>query len=383
MPKAPLFITRYSLSLKNAIGVQTNLLLHPHPDWLHFFWSNPELGTGDPRSIRLENPVFGRVSFFQQRNPVVRNLQQLGLGWWKEDHLRPELSKKLLHSYQNKISAIYAAPLEARDAKRIKQLVQIFKLPFVLHLWDFLDQRIRDNEDLCWLIHRAARIFCLSQPMLNEIAPLRRDSEYLLFSRKPSRSFAVPPQGRSMRIVLLGNIHSYRQGLDLLDQAVERLVAKGIKMSVCYLGPQRKAFRSLDSPLVRRLEPLGFVKGDDNRDKVLSDFHVGFLPGPCTDPDVDMRSRYSIPSRILDFLATGVPIVGTIRPDSATGIFCKSQGVDSHCFCQTSDDVAHALLQLLDQSEWSHLAAKNREAFTRLTENSQPEKLKRAMLCAV
>ena len=376
--KVPLFLTRYSLSTKNAIGVQTNYFLEPHREWLHFYWRSKEFFSREPRSVRLENLIFSRVSFFHQINDHVQRLQRLGAGWWKDDQLRPGYARMLFERYQPRVSTIYAAPLESRDAKRIRQIIEIFGVPFVLHLWDFLDARIDDNEDLRWLIQRAAKIFCLSQPMLDEITPVRPDADRLVFCRKPSRTVAGPGGDQTLRIVMIGDIYSYRHGLDLLDQAVQRLILRGAKITVCYLG-REKSFRSLASSLTERLEPLGFVQGDENRDRELSKCHIGFLPGPYTDPNVDMRSRYSIPSRILDFLATGLPIVGTIQPKSATGIFCEKLGIQEHCFCRSAADVENSLIELLDQSNWLSAAAKSRQAFDLLARESQPERLKQAM----
>jgi glycosyltransferase involved in cell wall biosynthesis len=382
MAKVPLFITRYSLSPKNAIGVQTNQLLQPQSDWLQFYWSSKDLLSRDSRSIRIENALFSRVSFFQNDNEHVRRLQRLGAGWWECDRLRPERARWLLEKYQHRVSSIYAAPLEKRDARRIRQIIEIFNVPFVLHLWDFLDSRICGSEDLVWLLERAAKVFCLSQPMLDEVSGIRADAEVLLFSRKPSRTIAVAPANRTLRIVMIGNIYSYRHGLDLLDQAIQRLTARGLGVSVCYLGPA-KALRSLESALVRKVQPLGFVKGDEGRDRELSKCHVGFMPGPFTDPDIHMRSRYSIPSRILDFLATGLPIVGTVQPTSATGIFCETLGVHDDCFCGTPESIEDALAGLQNQSRWSIAAGKSRRAFDLLSRQSEPEKLKNALARAL
>jgi hypothetical protein len=49
--RVPLFINRYSLSPRTAIGVQTLRLLGPHQDWLHFHWWSSSFQRPDPRSV--------------------------------------------------------------------------------------------------------------------------------------------------------------------------------------------------------------------------------------------------------------------------------------------------------------------------------------------
>ena len=49
--RVPLFINRFSLSPRTAIGVQTLRLMDPHQDWLHFHWWSNSLKQLDPRSV--------------------------------------------------------------------------------------------------------------------------------------------------------------------------------------------------------------------------------------------------------------------------------------------------------------------------------------------
>jgi hypothetical protein len=49
--RVPLFINRFSLSPRTAIGVQTLRLLEPHQDWLHFHLWSSGLKQLDTRSV--------------------------------------------------------------------------------------------------------------------------------------------------------------------------------------------------------------------------------------------------------------------------------------------------------------------------------------------
>jgi hypothetical protein len=61
--RVPLFINRFSLSPRTAIGVQTLRLMNPHQDWLHFHWWSSSRKQLDPRSVLFENFVLSRYSF--------------------------------------------------------------------------------------------------------------------------------------------------------------------------------------------------------------------------------------------------------------------------------------------------------------------------------
>src|SRR5271155_3712189 len=67
--RVPLFINRFCLSPRTAIGVQTLRLLGPHPDWLHFHWWSNSLKQVDARSVLFENTVLSRYSFLH--NPKL------------------------------------------------------------------------------------------------------------------------------------------------------------------------------------------------------------------------------------------------------------------------------------------------------------------------
>ena len=111
--RVPLFINRFSLSPRTAIGVQTLRLLGPHQDWLHFHWWSSSLKQPDPRSVLFENTVLSRYSFLH--NPkLVRFCEQLGISSWSGSDLRPSLAKRLTAHYRERVSSVYVAPLGRR-----------------------------------------------------------------------------------------------------------------------------------------------------------------------------------------------------------------------------------------------------------------------------
>ena len=108
--------------------------------------------------------------------------------------------------------------------------------------------------------------------------------------------------------------------------------------------------------------------------------HVAFLPGPKGDPKEDLRSRYSIPSRILDYMAVGLPIVGAVHKDSATADFAQKLGLDSAVTCSGPEEIADWLSRIARSVHWVEQSAKSRNAFELLRRQEEPaQKLKRAL----
>ena len=373
--RVPLFINGFSLSSRTPIGVQTLRLLGPHRDWLHFHWRTHNLRPLDERSILFENPFLGRFSFL--RHPkLLPAWEGLGISPWSGSDLRPSLVKRLL-GYRERVSSVYAAPLCETDAKRCLKLVNLVGVPFVLHLWDVLHGDIARGA-LRELVERAESVFCISQPLLDDVS-LIREAELLSFSRDASPIAAMPREEGALRVAMHGTINCYPEGLDDLDQAIALLEPRGLKVEVSFLGPQR-ILRRANTTLEKRVNVRGFMPTQQDVDAELGRAHVAFLPGPAVDPGRDMRSRYSIPSRMLDYLAVGLPIVGTVHKASATAGFVKKLGLDATATCSGPAEIAEWLFQLARPEQWAQQSARSSNAFDMLQRQEDPAKtLKRAL----
>jgi hypothetical protein len=375
--RVPLFINRFSLSPRTSVGVQTLRLIGPHEDWLHFHWWSNSLKQLDARSVLFENSVLSRYAFLH--HPTVSRLcERLGISSWSGGDLRPALAQSLTAHYRQRVSSAYVAPLGEADATRCLELVKLVEAPFVLHLWDVLDGDVTMGT-LRELVERAESVFCVSQPLLDAVSAVRSDAELLSFSRDASLAAARPRDQGPLRIVMHGNIGSYTEGLDDLDMAITLLKRKGVKVEVSFLGSPN-ILRRANTTIKKRVNARGFSPTQMDLDIALSRHHVAFLPGPKLDPRHDLRSRYSIPSRILDYMAVDLPIVGTVHKASATAGFMRKCGIDLAATCSGPEEIAPWLLRLAQRDVWEEQSAKSREAFDMLQrQEAPPQKLKRAL----
>lgn len=375
--RVPLFINRFSLSPRTAVGVQTLRLLGAHQDWLHFHWWSSSLKQLDRRSVLFENAVLSRYSFLH--NPkLLRLCERLRISSWSGSDLRPSQAKRVTARYRDRVSSAYLAPLSESDATRCLELANLVGAPFVLHLWDVLNGDLSRGA-LRELVERADRVFCVSQPLLDDVALIRSDAELLSFSRDGSQSKATPRKQGPLKVVMHGNISSYAEGLDDLDRAITLLEPEALRVEVSFLGSP-KILRQADTTIKRRVKVHGFFATQQEVDRELSRAHVAFLPGPKPDPRNDLRSRYSIPSRILDYMAVDLPIVGTVHEASATGGFLQNSGLDQTTTCSGPEEIAAWLLRLSHPGEWAEQSGRSRDAFECLQRQECPaQKLKRTL----
>ncbi len=375
--RVPLFINRFSLSPRTAVGVQTLRLLDAHEDWLHFHWWSNSLRQLDERSLLFENTVLSRYSFLHHPR-VMRVCERLGISAWTGSDLRPSFAKRLTAHFRERVSCAYLAPLNEADATRCLELVNLVGVRFVLHLWDVLQGDLAGGA-LRELIDRAERVFCVSEPLLRDVSLLRRDAELLLFSRDASESRALPPERGPLKVVMHGNVSSYQEGLCHLDRAIALVEAKGVEVDALFLGSP-KILRQAETTLKKRVRVLGFLPTQQDIDRELSHAHVAFLPGPTQNPRYDLRSRYSIPSRIIDYMAVGLPIVGPVHKDSATGGFIRSLGLACTMRCSGPEEIADWLLQLMQKDVWLEQSSRSQNAFDSLQRQEPPaQKLKRTL----
>jgi hypothetical protein len=362
-PKRPVFVTRFGLSDRTAVGVQTKQILENFPLHAHLYWNESILDSRISCSHRIESFLTSPLASLKRNNKVSTLLPNFDVSWWQDDKPAGTVVS-FLENLRDETSNVYLAPLDASDARRMKEIINVLKLPFVLHLWDFLDNA--SDATTRWLIENAARVFCLNDSILSDVIAIRREASILTFRRAAAKTVAQRPDSTDLSVAISGDIGPYLGGVKCLIAAIERLRKSGPKYNILYVGPSKKVLRRNGILSHASISATGFIPSAEQRDRVLSKCTIGFIPGPLSPPEADSRSKYSIPSRILDFMAIGLPIVGTLHPDSATFSFCRNFGLDEWLFMDDTDRVAQALATLANLQEWEKSSQKSLAAFSKL-----------------
>jgi hypothetical protein len=371
----PLFVTRFGLSPRSAVGVQTANLLNLFEQWHHIYWRESLFAGYVRDSYCLESWAYARLTPLRASDWVAKKAEQMKWTWWSEDRITGR-GEALILALRDKVSSAYFAPIEAEDARRMKHIAELLSKPFVVHLWDFLDKNMED-ESTQWLIKNAVRVFCLNDAIANEVKKTR-GADILQFTRSKPNHRCIYAKDGDIRIALIGDIGSYIEGVKKLVAAVDIVNKAGRSAKILYIGkstiPKKCGMSSRD-----HIEATGFIRSNDEKDRLLSSCNFAFLPGPSGSPENDSRSKYSIPSRVLDFLGTGLPIVGTLHPLSATSELCRNLGVDADLYCNDSDQIARSFLALVGKDRWRMSNQRSLEGFEQIIRSHKVDLLKGAL----
>jgi hypothetical protein len=376
-PKRPIFVTRFGLSDRTAVGVQTRQILEHFPIHTHLYWNESVLDPPVSESHRIESKLHAPIARLKRNTTISKLLPGFNVSWWRHD--RPASNVvSFLESLREETSSVYLAPLDASDARRMTEIINILKRPFVLHLWDFLDNE--NDATTRRLIENAANVFCLNDKILSDVVAIRGDASILTFRRAAAKNTAKRSDVEEIRVALSGELGVYLGGVKCLIAATQHLRERGRQCSVVYLGTSKRDLKRSGLASSDLISVKGFIPSAEHRDQVLSKCTVGFIPGPLLSPESNARSKYSIPSRILDFMAVGLPIAGTLHPDSAAFSFCRSFGLDEWLFRDDPEQVAHALAMLADPLEWQRCSQKSFAAFLKLIEAYDLSELKSMLI---
>lgn len=349
-----LFLGSMPASRSNALGIQMMHLGELFTQgWAHCYWYNHQLGDSEvPDSHRLSTSIPYRWPFATGRGFVTRMTERLGVGWWRGDHLI-EAKKTRLRKLLGEIRFAYVTPIKNSDATRCREILQLFDCPFVVHVWDFLNSPL--NADYDWLFSHAEHVFYLSPTMIEEIRKTATCGTSLLsFTRPRSSHQATQCEAGALRIGLVGTLFTYTEGLEVLRRAIGELRNHFAQIQVRYIGSSSQ-MELIPEDLKSFTECTGFLD-DDARDKALAECNVGYLPGPMLSPDLDARSRHSVPSRTADYMAVGLPVIAAVHPLSATSrFFAEIQGRGFFAV-SSPEEFCCAALELRNGKSWKEAA---------------------------
>jgi hypothetical protein len=335
----------------NAIGVQTLYLAEPFaPDWVHVYWFNQRMGESDvPNSYRLNTAIPDLWPFVTGRGFITRLTERFAVDWWRENRLI-ESKKPRLRRMLGDVGFAYLAPIMNSDATRCRSIVESLGCPFVVHIWDFLDLNL--NADYHWLFSQAEHVFCLSPTMIEEVSVASPSKISLLpFTRPPAQRKAKYLGTDTLKIGLVGTLATYVEGVELLSDAISQLSRQFADIRIVYMGLEQE-LKFIPQGLKPFVEYAGLL-GLDRLDLALSDCNVAYLPGPLLAPEIDARSRHSIPSRSADFTSIGLPMIAALHPRSATSVFFSSLQDRGLFLVSNPEEICRAAQQLRDEVQWN------------------------------
>lgn len=347
-------IYRKSLTSADGTTVQLNRLLATGPRPLvHFWWDET-----------------GRDSDYPADIAGVHLPEQTSWRWRSHGHLRVPLHRLLPlpilaprvfdgrrvqdamdKSGTRPVAAHVVVYDETQSSQASDILAALGNPPFVLHLLDVLEHdplapnRHRNLRQLCC---RAHTVLCISELLSRAVRTASGASTQLLPVCADPYSFLLPLSsqgGGRTRIALLGTV--YRRDvagdarlLGLLGAIWPALQKTFPEAELVYAGHSFPEFPESLQPFVTNLGPLPAQACLE----MLAGCALACLTASYTSASA---FRYSVPSRLADFLAAGLPVIAWVSPDTAVAEFLAPLEGKCAAFVRSADELRAALAHYL------------------------------------
>ncbi|MFT3785424.1 MAG: hypothetical protein QM770_04570 [Tepidisphaeraceae bacterium] len=165
---------------------------------------------------------------------------------------------------------------------------------------------------------------------------------------KPVSEFVAtaPTPNEPIRIVLGGR--PYPGGCELLARAWPEIEAMPRKVELTYVGPH---YASIPVSLRPMCKDAGFIADERAFRQFLARFHIAYVSGP---DGLDPFGRFSFPSRAVDYMMAGLPLLAAVHEQSATSqVLSRVRGCGAR-LAATPADVRQGLEALTETAEaWS------------------------------
>ena len=356
-PVAPFYLLyRTGLAPTNGTSVQVARLLAGMEDSaIHLLWDTGEAGSSSVRqSIVLQDGSRGDG----MTADALDRESELG-PWWAGEEVNRTRLRYVLESFSAPATRAWMLCGNERDAARAMAIWKALdEPPLLLHVMDIFHNEVssRVTPQLLRLIEAANQVACTSAAAAREVQRHCPRQVHVLtccsnFSAIGRRSFDAP-----LSIALTGTLWDKSMwnsspALDVFVEAWPRLKAVYPGVELHYAG----AFaQHLPAVLRDDAQNHGYLQPSEC-EQLLRNCHLAYLP-------VSLNTKfgpYSVPSRIADYLACGLPTITCTAP--GTGIYdfvaALPQGISENV--QTAAQLVDAVIRLGgDARRWNEASTR-------------------------
>src|SRR5947208_6037064 len=315
---APFYLLyQTGLAPTNGTSVQLIRLLEGiEHSAIHLLWDIREAGAASVRQSLVLDDAFQEA---QRGETQGASTKQTASAWWNGNKLNDQRLREQLRRFPAQPTRAWVFCGNERDATRASAVLSALDdPPFLLHLMDIFHNAIsqRDTPRLLSLIEAASQVVCTSAVAAQEVRRHRSTETHVLPCCSNFAANGRCSWDTRFRIALTGalwdkSMWNNSPALDLLAAAWPEIRRQIQDVELHYAG----AFAEyLPSSLMPQVHNHGFLE-PARCEQLLRNCHLAYLP-------VSLNTRfgpYSVPSRLADYLACGLP---TITCTSAgTGIF--------------------------------------------------------------
>jgi hypothetical protein len=338
MTLSPTFlIFRTGFAPTNGSSVQMIRLLAPAQESLvHLMWDAKEAGGSSvPFLINTDDDVLWKRPFGRVGRAWQRWQKRTGRSWWDSGRLNAAKLTRALSDIPLKPRQAYMTCGREWDAERAFALWGAAgSPPYVLHVFDILDSEFSETKTPCFvrLVRNASHVLCLNRIIEKEIKIAGADATSLfsLCSDIVPTIRTMPPGPLKMIIsgALYKDLFGETQAMKLLREGWSELAKVFPGAELHYSGASSWGLPDELRPLVHN---HGLLDADEYR-KLLNSCHVAYVPVSHAN---NTAARFSLPSRIPDYLISGLPVIACTT--EGTGIYEFFQSTPRQCTRMISD----------------------------------------------
>ncbi len=349
-PDAPslLLFSECSMSGRHGTGVQLlRLFDSPGISYNHLYFGRRYAGLSEVRrSYLLENFWPARL---RGRRTWEKVLGAIGLGWWRNDIVRERKFRSLMRAKSIHCDLFYAVVSCEEHAKRALSLARLLAQPYIVHVMDiFHVEGIAPDSMPAFreLIAGASHVVVISEAIGEEVRRIRSQNVTCIPMGMPRAVMADAAPGRDggIRVVLMGRPY---EGLELLAQSIPEIMRRWPNLRFVYFGQHG---HHLPAALLPVTDLVGYRSDSAEVERKLAANHLAFLCGPR---GMDCFGRFSIPSRLGDFLMAGLPVLAATGEQTAARRFLSSVGESCIANVASTEDIVSGIGRFTEsQDAW-------------------------------
>ena len=354
-------LSRTGLAPNNGTSVQlARILAGNEQSVVHLLWDTAEGGADSvPYSVVVEDPVDYEWPFRRGKGLYARVRHTLRLGWWAGDLINVQRLKRHLAPFPISPQLAYVICMREWDARKILALWRAVGRPdYVLHVMDLFHQELSESDTprFVELIRRARHVACISALIEDQMKRSGARSTTIVPCCTSFAATARPPLQFPLRLVITGTIwneYDNNSAMTIFVEAWEEIRRRFPGVQLHYAG---NTGDRLPAALKKDVVNHGLIS-PEACEQLLRECHIAYLPVSHPHNTV---GRFSVPSRIADYFACGLPVITCTEEGTGISSFMKTAPVTCSANVHDARTLVDAIAQFASNPElW---AAASREA---------------------
>jgi hypothetical protein len=339
----------------------------PRP-FVHVMWDAVEGGMDSSGTTLVADDLasWGFLPFRRPAHLVAGLCRHLGFRWWDGARLNRPRMQRALGRLPVRPKAAWIVCMMESDAEKIIPLWETLgEPPFVLHVMDIFHDGISEvaTPRFVDLIRRASHVICISEEIAHEVRRWgARSVSLVLCASSFSTARRRPGFARPLRVVLSGALwnicYERNAAVEHLAAAWPLIKERWSDAELHYTGSSGGDF---PAALRRDLHDHGLL-GTEDYEQLLNTCDLAYLP--VSHPG-DSFARFSLPSRLADYLACGLPILAATEPGTAVHSFLQSLPDGCATNVRSAEEVVSAINGFITAPERWKKASLAAAAFAR------------------